>query len=378
MARKRRGKGEGSLFQRADGLWTGTLDLGLDANGKRKRRTIYDKSKAKLIEKLTRLKGEALNGTLSDTTRLTVAYYLENHWLDDDVRLNARKGTYIDYKALVKNHINPHLGGLQLVKLTPLHINGLYARMEQAGTSPRIRQKVHAVLHRALNQAVRWGLLQRNVCAAATRPRVAKKEVAVLTPDQTSRFLKFSEGDRLHALYVLAVTTGLRQGELLGLQWADVDMKRKRLSVVRTLLEHSGKHEVGEPKSEKGRRVVTLPEIAVKALKEHRKRMLTEGNSDQWVFCDTAGGPLRKSNLMRRSFKPILTKADLPMIRFHDLRHTAATLLLQQGVHAKIVQERLGHSQISLTMDTYSHVLPSMQEEAARSLDRLFDQARSG
>src|SRR5205807_7025156 len=192
-----------------------------------------------------------------------------------------------------------------------------------------------------------------------------------LAPGQVIRLLEAAKGDRLEALYVLAVTTGLRQGELLGLHWDDIDLAGTALRVRHTLHELNGRLWIGEPKTRRARRQVDLPAIAVVALRNHRERMMIEGHPDELVFCDTRGGPLRKSNLVRRSFLPLLKRAGLPTIRFHDLRHTAATLLLAQGVHPKIVQERLGHSQISLTLDTYSHVLPGMGREAASKLDAL-------
>jgi len=194
----------------------------------------------------------------------------------------------------------------------------------------------------------------------------------VLDLADIGKFLKAAQNDRLHALYVLAIATGLRQGELLGLHWDDIDMQGAASSVRRQLSEDAGVLELTEPKTDKGRRRVDLPQFAVEALRAHHERMLAEGHSGPWLFCDSAGNPLRKSNLLRRSFFPLLLQAKVPRVRFHDLRHSAATLLLSQGVHPKIVQERLGHSQISLTLDTYSHVLPSMQREAAAKLDKLF------
>ena len=186
-----------------------------------------------------------------------------------------------------------------------------------------------------------------------------------LAPGQVVQLLEAAKGDRLEALYILAVTTGLRQGELLGLHWDDIDLGGSALRVRHTLHELNGRVWIGEPKTRRARRQVDLPAIAVMALQHHREGMLIEGRPVGLVFCNNQGGPLRKSNLVRRSFLPLLKRAGLPVIRFHDLRHTAATLLLVQGVHPKIVQERLGHSQISLTLDTYSHILPGMGREAA-------------
>jgi len=172
-------------------------------------------------------------------------------------------------------------------------------------------------------------------------------------------------------LYIAAVTTGLRQGELLGLQWEDVDLRSSRIAVRHTLQNDRGKLTLENTKNSKGRRI-EIPQITLTALKAHRERLLAQGlRSSLWVFPDTKGGPMRKDNLLRR-FKAVLKSAGLPAIRFHDLRHTAATLMLLQGVHPKVVQEMLGHSSIALTLDTYSHVVPSMQREAADKIDALF------
>ena len=208
---------------------------------------------------------------------------------------------------------------------------------------------------------------------------------------QVRLLLAEAKGDRLEALYVLAVSTGMRQGELLGLQWEDIDLDRGTVQIRHQLHELAGQHALVEPKTAKSRRRVDLPALAVVALMEHRERMRTQGFSvgEGYVFTDTKGGPLRKSNLLRRSFVPLLDLRNtrealrtqdvaedalpkpLPRIRFHDLRHTAATLHLASGTHPKVVQEMLGHSTISMTLDTYSHTVPSMQREAAATMDRL-------
>jgi len=210
-------------------------------------------------------------------------------------------------------------------------------------------------------------------------PKVPQKEMNVLNQHEVARLLKAAEDDRYYALYVVAVTCGLRQGEILGLKWADIDLDKKTMEVQRQLQWKSGGYHFPAPKSKKSRRLVMLPHVTVKALMTHKakqnERRLSMGQV--WeeldlVFATKIGSPIRASNLLRRSFYPLLEKAGLPRIRFHDLRHTAATLLLQQGVHAKIVQDLLGHSQISLTLDTYSHVLPGMKREAAKQMDTLF------
>jgi len=368
--RSRRGRGEGSLFRRRDGVWAGSITVGYDEHGKRKRRTVYGATKGDVLEKLAQLRADALAGILGDPQHLTVATFL-HRWLEDVARPSVRASVHRRYTEIVRLRIVPQIGGIALSRLTPVHVQSLLTSLENKGVSPRGRQMTYDRLHRALGQAVQWGLVPRNVCDAVTRPRAPRPTMQVLTPEQVKVLLTAAHEDRFHALYVLAVTTGLRQGELLGLQWGDVDLAAAVLHVRHALHEVAGRLWLDEPKTAKARRTVDLSAVAVVALREHRERMLTEGYLQEFVFCDSDGGPVRKSNLVRRSFLPLLKRAGLQRIRFHDLRHTAATLLLLQGIHPKVVQERLGHSQISITLDTYSHVLPSMGREAAAKLDAL-------
>ncbi len=366
--RARRGRGEGSVFRRKDGVWAAAFTVGYDEGGKRKRRVVYGTTKASVLEGLAKLRADAMAGIAMDPQRLTLAAFLFR-WLEDASRPTVRPSTHRRYGELIRLHIVPRLGGLALSRLTPAHLQGLLVSMEQSGASPRARQLVYGVLHRALAQALRWGMVPRNVCDAVTKPRAPRPTMQVLTADQVARLFDAAANDRFHALYVLAVTTGLRQGELLGLEWDDVDLSSAVVRVRQALHELAGRLWLDEPKNSKARRTVDLPALAVAAVRIHRERMLAEGRPHGLVFCDTRGGPIRKSNLVRRSFRPLLIKAGLPLIRFHDLRHTAATLLLAQGVHPKVVQERLGHAQIAITLDVYSHVLPSMGREAAAKLD---------
>ena len=256
-------------------------------------------------------------------------------------------------------------------KLRPTHVQGLYATLQQNSVSPRMRQIVHAVLSRALKQAVRMRTIPLNPCNAVDRPRAPRREMTALDAGQVKKLFETARGDPLEALYVTAVGTGARLGELLGLKWVDIDFESKTVSIQRTLLDLNGRLEVGDTKTPRSRRRIDLPDFVVTALKNHRLRSPAQPHPTAWVFSDANGGPLRKSNFTRRSFRPLLKKAGLPPIRFHDLRHTAASLLFAEGVHPKVVQERLGHATIAITLDTYSHVIPTMQKEAATQLDAL-------
>jgi len=233
------------------------------------------------------------------------------------------------------------------------------------------------------------GLIPQNPCSAVGQPRVARKPFSVLDAQQVATLLEASTDDRLEALYVLAIATGMRQGEMLGLCWTDLDLVAGSVSVSRTLSE-VGRLEINDTKTSAGRRLITLPDFAIAGLKRHRERMFAEGHlaappltiSGQTlpgplVFCAPEGGPIFKHNLLARSFRPLLAKAGLPSIRFHDLRHTAATLLLTANEHPKVAQERLGHAKVSTTLDIYSHVLPSLQRNAAAKLDDMLTNARA-
>ena len=276
---------------------------------------------------------------------------------------------------IARRHIIPELGRIRLRALKSRDVRRHYREKLDAGLSPRTVQIIHTVLRKALQQAVRDDVLPRNVCDAVTAPRQAKKEMQPLTPAQAKRLLENVCEDRLRALYVLAITAGLREGELLGLRWEDVDLERELLQVRRQLtrtrdgpLFHC---------SRRGKaRVVRLTEMAIAALKAHwvaqneeRTRAGSLWQETGLVFTSTLGTPVDVGNLTY-SFIQTAPEADrLARIRFHDFRHTCATLLLSKGTHSKIVQEMLGHANISMTMDTYSHVLPDMQEKAVSAMD---------
>ncbi|MDO8615019.1 MAG: site-specific integrase [Dehalococcoidia bacterium] len=298
-------------------------------------------------------------------------------WLTT-VRPSLKPRTWYRYEQLLRVHALPAIGRLPLSKLAPQQLQALYAEMQANGSAPATIRQLHAVVHRALRQALRWNLVARNVADLVTAPRVPRTEMQVLSPEEARCLLEAARGDRLEALYVLALTTGMRQGEILALHWKDVDLDRGTVNVRFTLHHVRDGFVFTDPKSSRSRRQIALTEAARSALRQHRiaqaEERLRAGPAWQGqdlVFANPQGGPLDGTFLLRRRFHPLLGKAGLPKIRFHDLRHTAATLLLGQGIHAKIVSEMLGHSNIAITMDLYSHVTPTMQQEAARALDAL-------
>jgi len=278
--------------------------------------------------------------------------------LQDAVADTVRPVTFAKYEQIVRNHAKPALGRLRLQTLTPAHVRGLYREKLDSGLSPSTVQYIHVTLNKALKQAVADGLIPRNVCEAVKPPRPQKREIAPLSPDQARRFLEACQGERLEALFVLAVHTGMRQGELLGLHWEDVDLEAGALRVRRALAQTNDGPVLTAPKGAKSRRRIKLTGAAVEALKRHKAAQ----NAERLRF----GGLWEDRGLVF----PNRTG------RFHDLRHTCATILLSRGVHAKLVQELLGHATISITLDTYSHVLPGMDDGPADAMGMRSDSGK--
>ena len=372
MARKR-GNGEGSITRRKDGLYMAryTVETAIGA----KRKTLYGKTRGEVSEKLTKAMADRDDGLVFDADNLKVGEYLER-WLVDSVLETVRPTTYERYEQIVRIHVRPALGSVKLKNLTPVHVRGLYREKLEAGLSARTVQYIHVTLHKALKQAVQDGLIPRNATEAVKAPQVRREEMRPLSGEQVKVLLEVARGDRLEALYVLAIHTGLRQGELLGLKWEDVDLESGTLRVRRTLVTAKGGPVLTAPKTKGSRRSVKLTQGAVEALRSHLKHQLQEIDraGSLWrenglMFASESGEPLDRRYLTSCRYKALLKRAELPMIRFHDLRHTCATLLLSKNVNPKIVSEMLGHASIAITLDTYSHVLPNMRDQAAAAME---------
>jgi integrase len=341
-----------------------------------KYRYLYGKTRAAVAEKLTKAMADRNGGLIFDAGNLTVGEYLDS-WLSDSVRGTVRPSTFERHEGIIRLHIKPSLGRVWLKKLTPAHVRGLHREKLDAGLAPATVGKIHSTLHKALSQAVSDGIVPRNA-ADVKAPRPTPEEISPLSEPEVRAFLDVAResGDRFEALYMLAITTGLRRGELLGLRWDDVSMERSTLRVGRALVREGGRHTLGETKTRRGRRQINLTPRTVSTLKAHRKKQLEEKikltglyKDHGLIFATRVGTPLNPENLVNRWFKPLLERASLPEIRFHDLRHTCATLLLGRGVHPKLVQELLGHATIAMTLDTYSHYMPSMGNQAAGAME---------
>jgi integrase len=370
MTKKRRGNGEGKIYKRKDGRYEARYTVH-PASGP-KRRAIYGKTRAEVAEKLTRAMADRDKGVSFDASIITLGEYLRV-WLEDSVKDRVKLSTYEGYARMVRNHISPMLGGVKLKNLTPPHLRRLYKEKLDSGLGTRSVQYIHTTLHKALKQAVDDGLILRNVADSVKPPQLKRTEMKPLSPKQAKALLEAAGGDRFEAMYVLAITAGLRQGELLGLKWEDVDLEDGKLRVRRTLY----KGNFTTPKTAKSRRTVKLTVRAVEALQRHREAQLEESvpleglwQDHGLIFTTQIGTPTNRHNFNCRNFKPLLKMAGLPhTVRFHDLRHTCATLLLSKNVNPKVVSEMLGHANVSVTLDTYSHVLPHMQDGAVDAMD---------
>ncbi len=372
----KRGNNEGSIIKRPDGRWEARIGL---ANGRRK--SFYGKTRQEVARRLAEALRDRDKGLPIVGEKQTLGQYLTT-WLKM-IESTVDPRTFVRYETLVRVHILPKLGNISLAKLSPQQVQTLYSAKLAEGLSRTTVVMIHAVLHRALEAAVRMDLVLRNVAKRSDVPKKRSVSMKVLTSEQVSIFLGWIGRSRFEALYVLAVTTGMRQGELLALKWDCVDLDAATLEVRATVKRVRDKFIFTQPKTERSRRKVALTNLAVEALRRHWVKQLAERDTlgpawhnENLVFPNRIGKVMDRIGLVRRDYLPLLGIASLPQIRFHDLRHTAATMLLRQGIHPKVVSEMLGHSQIAITLDTYSHVLPDMQREATVALDRLLGEKR--
>ncbi len=390
---KRRRSGEGSIFyNKKTGIYYGFVHLGY-RNGKRWRKKITSKVEQEVVKKVGECTQKVRDGAVITTNRVTVAEYLRS-WLENTVRDSVRYSTYKSYGDQLERYPLPRLGHLQLGNLKPQHIRQCLKELRESGgtersagslkkgspkpLSPRTVRYCRTILNEALAQAVHDGLIVRNPVESIKAPKVEQYEVEPYTPAQVRKLLAAISGDRLEALITVAVALGLRQGEILGLRWRDIDFRCKQLHVRFQLQRLDGIPKFTQPKSKNSRRTIVLPAVVVESLLRHRDRQdqIRAVAGSRWlewdlVFPTTIGTPMEPSNL-NHYFQKIASLAGLPRRRFHDLRHTAATLLLIQKVHPRLVMAILGHSQISLTMNTYSHwIVDEMGQEVADQMNEI-------
>lgn len=380
MARKR-GSNEGSIYKDKDGRWRGSVHLGYRA-GKRVRKALSGKTRAEVARKLAEALRSKEIGLALAPERQTVGDFL-GRWLKDVAEPSTRPKTYRTYHDIVHQHLVPSLGKRLLAKLTPQDVRAFMTEKVKEGLSPKTVKHLRDTLRNALNVAVKDGLIVRNAAALADPPRAERTEMKAYTPAQARQFLDEVKGHRLEALFSVALSLGLRQGEVLGLRWRDVNLEKRTLAVRYQLQRINSKLQLVEPKTARSARTLMLPAVAVSALAAHRLRQDAERlvAGSRWVetgmvFTTSIGTMLDARGLLKAFYK-IMATSDLPRIRFHDLRHSAATLLLAQGVHPRVVMDLLGHSSIAVTLDTYSHVIPDMQRESASQMDAALNPVAS-
>ncbi|MGB9802640.1 tyrosine-type recombinase/integrase [Desulfofundulus sp.] len=370
---------KGHIRKRGKNSWAVVVDLPRDPEtGKRRRKWVTVQGTKKDAEKvLAKLLTEIYEGRAGTApARLTLGEYLDR-WLET-VEMGVKPSSIRTYRKEVGWWKEGLLGNIPLAKLTPLDVQRAVAVL---GTrfAPRTVRGAFAILRAALRQAVKWGLLGKDPTDGVKLPPTYASEMKVWTEEDIVRFLRTARKSHYYPLFVLALSTGMRIGELLGLKWEDVDLETGEVYIKRTLIDRSIIKGVvfALPKTRTSSRKVPLDPFTVEILKQHKKKQ-TEARlkkGPDWtdyglVFCTNRGLPLYHSNI-RAAFKRTVRRAGVPLIRFHDLRHTHATLLLKKSVHPKIVAERLGHSSIKITLDTYSHVLPDTQAEAVSALEKI-------
>jgi integrase len=374
----------GSLKKRTDHSWSVILYLGRDpvTGRKRQRWHTVTGTKKDAVRELNRLLHELDNGTYIEPCKLTLGNYLRK-WLSDYARANVSAKTFERYAGIVEQHLIPALGSIILTRLQPLQVQGYYSNAletgrrdgRDGGLSAQTVLHHHRILHHALKQAVRWQMVSRNVCDAVEPPRPAFHEINALEEDGSIGLLDAATGTRLRIPILLAISTGMRRGEILALRWQDTDLGVGVLSVRRSLQETKAGVSFKEPKSRRGRRPITLPSIAVDLLKAHRdaqdkvKSTLDRDYQDNDLVSCRDDGTVWPPSAFTSAYRDLLRRRKLPNVRFHDLRHSHASQLLRAGVSPKVISERLGHSKVGFTLDVYSHLLPGMQEEAASKVD---------
>ncbi len=366
---KRRANGEGSVFQRKDSRWCAKVLV----NGEL--RSFYGHSQQEVGDKLLTARNANRSGAPLPREVQKVGPFL-TEWLAA-VKATVRPSTHKSYSEIVTLHLEPELGKSILAKLTPQQVQAMLARKSATpGLSPRRVQYIRAVLRMALGRALKFGLVVRNVATLTDVPRQIRHEIQPLGLEDARKLITAADDDRLGPLYVLAITTGLRQGECLGLTWGCVDLDGATVRVMRSLVRYDGAFHLDEPKTERSRRTLTLPKAAAAALRVQRARQNAERlrMGQHWqdklglVFTTDSGAPYHAPSAAAQ-FGRFLERHGLPDVRFHDLRHSAASLLLAQGVPLRSIMEQLGHSQISLTANLYTHIAPAMLQDNANKMD---------
>jgi integrase len=374
----------GSIRKRGSS-YTWYMDVPDPATGKRRQRSKGGfRTKKECQAALTEALAAVRRGTFVEPSKRTVGSYLTGEWLPAMQPPRLRPSTWLSYQRNLERHVIPALGDIELQRLTPAQLTAFYRRLltsgrldRPGGLSAKSVKNIHGALHAALKDAMRWGYVARNVADATDPPKVVTPEMQVWSPAQLRAFLTHVRDDRLYAAWMLFATTGMRRGEVAGLRWSDVDLAAGRTTPRKPRIQVNYKVHVSEPKTAKGKRSLALDPATVAALRQHRARQAAErlAVGPVWedsglVFTWPDGSPIHPERFTKW-FHQRARAAGLPKIRLHDVRHSYATAALAAGIPAKVVSERLGHANIAITMDTYSHVLPGLDAQAAGTVARL-------
>lgn len=370
---KRRGHGEGAIFERKDGRWEARVDLGWEG-GRRRYKSAYGKTRAEVVPKLTKLLAEKQAGRSVPSDRLTLGRFLTD-WLEETIRPNVRPKTFYSFEGIVRVHLVPGLGRHGLNKLEAQDVRRFINAKSASGLSPRTVQYILAILRRALRAAEAEKLVTHNVAAVVDSPHVTAPEMDPYDTGEVLELLEAVKGDRLEAVYTTAVALGLRRGEALGLRWDDVDLEKGSLTVRQQLQRVGGALMFSDPKTARSVRKLPLPQLLADALKEHRARQNEEklragskwANTASLVFTTKKGTPIEPRNLVRH-FRMVTERAGLRPQPFHGLRHASGSILIAQGVNPRVVQQILGHSTPAMT-SRYTHVVEKSVEEAAERMN---------
>jgi integrase len=362
MAKRRRAAGEGSVFfWEAKGLWVGRITL---PDGKKK--TKYHKKQSVVKDWLLENRNQLRQGMLPSDDTVTLGEFL-NNYMETVGKQILRPTTQKMYNSYIRVHIVPAIGRIKLKDLRPDHLQGFYNQKLSEGLSKRTVQIIHGIIRRVLNQAVEWQRIPRNVCSLVHAPRPDKKAAAFYTKEQLNTLLTAVRGQRFELIYILLVYGGFREGEVLGIHVEDCDLQNRAVNVQHQVVTVKGGMIISEPKTKTSRRVVTLPTMAYNALKVHLEQLQQKQGL---IFTTSSGRPISPRNFIRH-FKKTIKEAGLPDLTVHQIRHSHASLLLASGENPKLVQERLGHSTIGMTLDLYSHSIPGLQQGVAKRLDDL-------
>jgi integrase len=383
----RRAKGEGTIRQVSDKLWRARISLGINELGKRDRKDFYGKTRPEVMRKLRDYMSDGDKGIVQPIGAQTLGEFFDAWMLR--LKDNAQNSTYDDYERVYRLHIKPHLGKVALIKISHTTVEAFHRALHASksqqkvnGSPPkplgeRTKRKAHNLLSQGLDQALKANLILRNPCDIVDAPKYHAAEMKTLTMEQLHVLLNACTGTKLHAICCMGAFCGLREGEAFALTWADIDFKQKRVNVRRSARNVSGATSIARTKTKSGKRGVIIPGPALESLiwwkSQHRHL-----DPKTLVFPNAVGKHMSRQNFLRRDFHPLLAGAQLPRIRFHDLRHSVATYYLSIGVNPKVVQEILGHSHVSTTLAIYSHALPTMQDDAADLLAEAFHKSGGG